>query len=402
MKWIKKKQRLLLLISESKFTQIFQIMSLKIFEDVPKAYLLTGHIQTLLLELANIIFDLVKKYFKIYTFIYEREIFTLKDEAQIAIDRAIPLNNKNSEDPANASIKGSEGFINLNTANKIKKSDKILLIIPGITSSSEDLYIKIFVEDFMSEFECRVINSRGIGGMKLYNEKMISPDLFRDIWEYLNTLCLENIEKKIFAVGFSYGGHILTRCLAEYSKFLPSNFYAGCGICYPTCIDKTELFLDKFYGMYNRSIVNNIKKMFLRNVNNIFNTETCKKKILDEKENLIRIMSNIKTMKEYSTNYLVKILGCKNVQEFYNNYDLKNHLYKINVPYLSWFTEDDPIIPINTISFQEYQSNPNTVTIVSEHGGHLGLISGTLIPKRILKDPIMSFFKLIYILKDHK
>lgn len=405
MRWIKKKQRLHLLISDNKFTLIFQLMSSKFFENLPKSYLLTGHIQTFLLEIGNNLIELLKRFFRIFTFKYQREIFTLEDGAKIAVDHAISVRNPILEDcKRSLSENSSDSLINFNN-KKIKKfenSKKILLIVPGVTSSSEELYIKLFVEDFISEFDCRVINSRGIGGMKLYNEKMICPDLYHDLWNYLQKLCLENKGKKVFAIGFSYGGHILTRCLAEYTKALPSNFIAGCGICYPTSVEKTERFLDKFYGIYNRSIVNNIKKIFLRNVNNIFDETSCKKNILVKKEELIKIMQNVKTMREYSINYLVDIQGYKNHEEYYESCDLKNHVEKIRVPYLSWFTEDDPIVPISAVPFENYQNNPNTVTIVSEHGGHLGLISGTLIPKRIIKEPIMNFFKLIDILRDYK
>jgi len=403
MRWLKKKQRLHLLFSDNKFTQIFQLISLKYFENIPKAYLLTGHIQTFLLELSNRIIEVLKKFFRVYTFKYEREIFTLSDGAEIAIDHAfpikIPIQNDDQE-----SVSLPDSLIDINSKNHktYRDYDKILIIVPGITSSSEDFYIKYFVEDFISEFDCKVINSRGLGGMKLYNEKMICSDLYHDVWEYLFKICTLNNNKKVFATGFSYGGHILTRCLAEYAQKLPSNFYAGCGVCYPSEVEKTELFLDNFYGIYNRSIVNNLKNMFIRNIDNIFDLKTCKKNIYEQKEYLINTMKNIKTMREYSMKYLVKILNYKDSDEYYSICDLKNHIWKINVPYLSWFTEDDPIVPISSVQFKEYQKNSNTVTIVSEHGGHLGLISGTLVPKRILKQPIMDFFKLVYILREHR
>jgi len=380
-------------------------MSSKFFENIPKNYLLTGHIQTFLLEIGNCLIQLLKKFFRVYTFKYEREIHTLEDGAQIAIDHAIPINNFNLKECDGKSLgRISENLVT--TKSKInsmsKNYQKILVIVPGITSSSEEFYIKLFVEDFISEFDCKVINSRGIGGMKLFNEKMICSDLYHDLWNYLQKLCLENKDKKVFAVGFSYGGHILTRCLSEYAKALPANFFAGCGICYPTSVEKTELFLDKFYGIYNRSIVNSIKKIFFRNIENIFDPKTCKKNILDKKEELIKIMQNVKTMREYSINYLVKVQGYKNEEEYYKVSDLKYHVEKISVPFLSWFTEDDPIVPISNVPFDNYQNNSNTVTIVSEHGGHLGLISGTLVPKRIIKEPIMNFFKLVDILRVYK
>ena len=64
------------------------------------------------------------------------------------------------------------------------------------------------------------------------------------------------------------------------------------------------------------------------------------------------------------------------------------------------FTEDDPIIPINSIPFKTLQNNPNTVTVVTQNGGHLGFFGGIIIPQRIVDQPIRTFFKTVEILKD--
>ena len=64
------------------------------------------------------------------------------------------------------------------------------------------------------------------------------------------------------------------------------------------------------------------------------------------------------------------------------------------------FTEDDPIIPINSVPFKALQANSNTVTVVTPHGGHLGFFGGVVIPQRIIDQPIRSFFKTVEILRD--
>ena len=113
-------------------------------------------------------------------------------------------------------------------------------------------------------------------------------------------------------------------------------------------------------------------------------------------------MKQAKTMRDYSINYLVYVYGYKDSEEYYRKTNLKYQISKISVPFLSWFTEDDPIVPISSVPFDEYQKNTNTVTIVTEQGGHLGFYSGTLLPKRVLKEPLMNFFNLVEILKENK
>jgi len=95
-KYINKNQHLHLLFSENKFTQIFQLMSLKHFENMPKAYFLPGHLQTIMLEITNKIFKLIRNLLRIYSHTYSRELFKLSDGAKIAIDHAISLNPADS------------------------------------------------------------------------------------------------------------------------------------------------------------------------------------------------------------------------------------------------------------------------------------------------------------------
>jgi predicted alpha/beta-fold hydrolase len=252
------------------------------------------------------------------------------------------------------------------------------------------------------DFNCKVINARGLGGIKLYNEKMISSELFEDLWEYIQKLCKDYPDSQLFVCGFSFGGHILTRVLTTYADKLPKNFSAAAGVCYPICVKETEQFLNNFYGLYNAAIMKGIRKIFFNNLENIFNNETCKKEILEKKNVLIDDFKKLNKMNDYSEKYLFKIYNYDTLENYYDKGDLRKDINKINIPFLSWFTEDDPIVPVNLIPFDSFQKNSNTVTVVSEHGGHLGLFSGGFIPKRFISEPIKNFFKLIFILNENK
>jgi len=323
--------------------------------------------------------NLSKKYLNFFNFTYKRETFQLRDGAFIAIDHSKEIEIKQTNND----------------------NERILLLVPGIASSSEDFYIKVFIQDLISDFDCKVINARGLGGMKLYNEKNIAPDLFHDLFEYVLKLCKENENKKIFVVGFSYGGYMLTRMLSHYSGEMPSNFYAASGVCFPTGLESVEQTLDKYYGIYNRAIINNLRKNYFENLENIFNPETCRKEILEKKEKLISMVKKIKTLRECSLLYVMEISEeFKSIEEYYEKGDLKVHVANIKKPFLAWFTQDDPIVDVAKIPFNELKRNPNCITIVSEHGGHLGMLSGTFSVKTMLKEPIMNFFKLVHVMRN--
>jgi len=385
-RWRNKNQKLLMVYSTNKLSKLFHLINIKYFQGLQRPLLFfSGHIQTFLIEIFNILVRLFRKIFKISKFRYEREIFDLSDGAKIAIDHAKPRGLRSAEEIFNE-----------------RNKEKILLIIPGITSSSDELYIRQIVEEFFDEYDCRVINARGLGGIKLYNPIGICPYLFHDIGEYVNKISEENKKKKIFAVGFSYGGFLLSRFLGHEPEKIPENFYGACGICYPVDLQKTGIFCENtFNGIYTKGSLKKIREVFFDNINSIFNEKHCKPEILEKKEYLIKKFQEAQNLSEIDIHYNTFVLGFKTVEEYYSYSNAEKYLAKIKVPFLSWFTEDDPIIPIKSIPFKILQANSNCVTVVTENGGHLGFFDGLLMPRRTLNEPIRNFLSSIEILREN-
>jgi abhydrolase domain-containing protein 1/3 len=381
-KYKQKAQKLLMVHSNNRLSRLFHLINAKLFENFkPSFFLFSGHAQTVFLELAQMIVSLFKSVFKFYSFKYERKIFNLSDGCKIAIDHA-----KKSK-----------------FSKKFHEYDKILVVLPGVTSTSEDYYVKGFVEDFIEEFDCRVINARGFGGMSLYSPKMISSACYLDVKEYIEHIAKENPNKKIFGVGFSFGGMLLARYLGSMGDKVPENFHAGCGLCYPCCLEQTKNYAEvHFNGLYSKASLNNVKTTFFSNVDVIFHEKfnSDQSKIVLEKDTILQEIKNCKLLSDFDRVYTTKILGMKDVSEYYDYSRLDNYLANIKVPFLSIFSEDDPIIPIDSIPFKALQSNHNTVTVVTQHGGHLGFFGGWLIPERIIEQPFRTFMRTVEILKD--
>jgi predicted alpha/beta-fold hydrolase len=378
-KYKKKSQRLLLVHSNNRLSRLYHLINSKFFESFsPSLFLISGHAQTFLLELVAIVIRFLKKIFKIYKFKYEREIFDLSDGCKIAIDHAKKRNRK------------SRG-----------EKDKILLIFPGVTSTSDDYYVKSLVEDFVDEYDCKVLNYRGFGGIRLYSPLMISTNCYKDVQEYIIKTCKENPLKKVFAVGFSFGGHLLSKALGDKPDIIPKNFFAGCGICYPTCLEQTKNYAEvHFRGLYSKATLVNLKKTFMENLDTIFSVSN--EYLLVDKEKIIQDITNAQLCSDWDTVYTCRVLKFNDINEYYKTTNVENYLANIRVPYLSMFCEDDPIIPITSVPFKTLQANPNTVTVVTQYGGHLAFFGGLVLPQRIIDQPIKSFLKTVEILRDTK
>lgn len=383
-KYKQKAQKLLMVHSNNRLSRLFHLINAKLFENFkPSFFLFSGHAQTVFLEVAQLLVNLFKTIFKFYSFKYERKIFKLSDGCQIAIDQARKTK----------------------LSKKFKEYDKILVVLPGVTSTSEDYYVKAFIEDFCEEFDCRVINARGFGGMPLFSPKMISSECYLDVKEYIEYVCKENSNKKVFGVGFSMGGMMLARYLGSVGDKVPENFHAGCGLCYPCCLEQTKNYAEvHFNGLYSKASLSNVKTTFFNNLDVIFQEKFFNNmgdnSLYLERDKIIQDVRDCTLLSDFDRIYTTRILGLKSVYEYYDNSKLENYLKNIKVPFLSIFSEDDPIVPIDSIPFKSLQSNTHTVTVVTQHGGHLGFFGGLLIPERIIEQPFRTFMRTVEILKD--
>lgn len=386
-KYKQKKNNLLLIHSNSKLAKFFKMITDTFLENYgPSIFLSSGHVQTFLLEIFNMIAKLAKQFLNIFRFRYKNQIFPLKDGGLLMISKARKYLAENGSE---------EQYIM--TSNSLKS--KILLIIPGFTSDGEEFYIKSFLEDFIDEFDCRVINMRGSGKLKLNTPQMISTYCYKDVEEYIFNVCEENPSKNVFAVGFSFGGMLIVRTLGSNNNNLPKNFIGACGICYPVCLHKSSQYGEShFGGIYPRFVCKNLKKVFLTNVDVIFDKSfKCNEKIIEHKEKLITEINSVKLISEFDEKFTTKILGFDSLEEYYNDSKLDKYLENIKIPFLSIFSLDDPVIPFDSVPMQLMQKNKNLITMLSKKGGHLGFFSG-IIPERWINIPIKTFFRCLEII----
>lgn len=386
-KYKQKSQKLLLVHSNNRLSRLFHLINIKFFESFkPTLFLFSGHAQTFFLELFNIILRFFKNIFNFYNFKYKREIFTLSDGSTLAVDKAKKRGRNLEKDKTN-------------------EYKKILIIFPGVTSTSDEYYIKSLIEDFIDEFDCRVLNARGFE-IKPTSPKLISTMCYKDVAEYVIATAEENKDKKIFGLGFSFGGMLLARFLGAEPEKVPTNFLAASGICYPCCLEEAKNYGElHFNGLYSKPSLSNIKEIFLKNIDVMFDKKfyenNDKLKLLPElKEKILAELKECRVLSDFDKVWTTRMLEFDHISEYYSFSKLDKYLARIKIPFLSMFTEDDPIIPISSIPFKTLQNNPNTVTVVTQSGGHLGFFGGVVIPQRVIDQPIKTFFKTVEILKD--
>uniref|UniRef100_T1H0E7 AB hydrolase-1 domain-containing protein n=1 Tax=Megaselia scalaris TaxID=36166 RepID=T1H0E7_MEGSC len=123
---------------------------------------------------------------------YDREVLTLKDGGEVALDWS------------------SEGC---------EENSPVIIILPGLTGASHAEYIKLLVIAANSSgIRTVVFNNRGLGGLELKTPRLYCAAKTDDLYEVVNYIRQKHPDVKLGATGISMGGLVLGNYLIAHSE----------------------------------------------------------------------------------------------------------------------------------------------------------------------------------------
>ena len=140
----------------------------------------------------------------------------------------------------------------------------ILLICPGLTSSSYECYVQNLVHDaYKRDFDVVVINHRGLAGCALTSPRLYSGEStidFREPMHYINKTYGKG--RKLMAVGTSLGAHRLCSTMGEDGEKSP--LHAACCVQAPMKLWKaTNSAKYTMNGIYDQKLGDNMKAVLM-------------------------------------------------------------------------------------------------------------------------------------------
>ncbi len=170
------------------------------------------------------------------------------------------------------------------------------------------------------------------------------------------------------AVGFSLGGNMLLKLQAELGSESPLKTIVS--ICPPlqlnACADRLNAGFSKIYQRYllkhlHRKIkVSSVK----HNYETIINLPP-------------KTMSGIKSFWEFDDRVTAPLHGFSGVGEYYKKCSARQYLIKIKKPSLIVLAQDDPFMTEGIVP-GENELSESVILELSEHGGHVGFIGGSV------------------------
>ncbi len=294
-------------------------------------------------------------------------------------------------------------FLDLDWA-KTAPEAPIVLILSGLASSSDSLYVKTLVDEVRTlGWNAVVMNFRGQSGepnrLNVTNHGGRSQDLDFVIQHLLNQRVIlkpeaekidlrmtEKANPLIYLVGYSIGANILFKWLGENGGKISPQIQKAAGISGAYDLAQTAQNLDRDWfnrNIYVRAMLRSLKPLAFHHAERFpgsLDTETIRK---------------AETFEVYDREVTAKLNGFKNEKEYWQKSSAMNVMPWISVPSLIIHAANDPFLPAANLPYPQMLASKSLKLRVTEDGGHLGFISGEWPwkQKRWLEKTIMEWFK---------
>jgi predicted alpha/beta-fold hydrolase len=233
----------------------------------------------------------------------------------------------------------------------------LMLLVHGIGGSIESAYIRnSSVHLLRAGYPVLRLNLRGAGEAPGSTKQFYHAGRTEDLKQVIGSLDGGLAAQGVVPVGFSLGGNLVLKYLAECGALAP--VLAAITISASIDLDAAQRRIAQARNrIYHREIL---------------------KWVMSEREtrNLPR---DIRTLLDFDNHFVAPANGFKDARAYYRDSSAAPRLGAIRRPTLLIHAEDDPWIP--AVSYRDLAPNPNLIPLIPRSGGHVGFHAvGSAVP----------------------
>ena len=275
------------------------------------------------------------------------------------------------------------------------ESENIVLILPGLTGSSQSGYVLQFAEEAIQlGYRVVVLNHRGISQVPVTYRFSCAAN--SDDLEFVIEHIHQRFPKcRICAVGVSLGGMITTNYLVRMSESgKVSGLHAAFVISIPYDSFKATKSLEKPVPcfLFNRMLTRKLQRLF------ITNREALLSKGIHVPEQHKEDAAKANTIKQFDAAVIAPMFGYSSVDHYYHASSIvEKPLECIKTPLLCLSADDDPFSPAEQIPVERIKNSENVALLLTHTGGHIGFLEGLIPVGRGYMDRVyMQFIKAAF------
>ena len=243
-------------------------------------------------------------------------------------------------------------------------SSKLLILSHGLEGSSRQAYVLGMVKEFNARgWDALGWNFRSCGGEMNHSARLYHGGCTDDLNAVITHASQTKKYKEICLLGFSLGGNITLKYLADYRKYLPKNLKRAMAISTPC-----DLYACA------RNLSTGINRVYLNRF-----LETLRAKMVQKSKINPGLYSGINFEKiedfvDFDNKVTAPLCGFKDAIHYYIECSSKFSISKIEVPTLIVNAMNDPFLHPSCFPIEQCQKSPNVWFEGPYNGGHLGFI----------------------------
>ena len=241
------------------------------------------------------------------------------------------------------------------------------VLVHGVGGSSQSRYmLRAASALFRRGLHVVRLNLRGAGDSVATAPSLYHAGLTADPRTFAEALGRDRRVDGIALIGFSLGGNVLLKLAGEWGHLPPSVVKAICTLSAPLDLEATSRRLEELRNLPYRVYI-------LRGL--VTQGELFAQLHPELARYEPRSLRRLTSIREYDRRVIVPMHGFASVEDYYGRSSAGPYLHAIRVPTLMLHAEDDPMVPLGTLSAAEDASNAVSF-VTSKKGGHVGWFGG--------------------------